>query len=280
MLIDLHIHTTASDGVLSPKEIVAFAHEQGLLAIAITDHDTTDGLDEGLREGKRKKIDVIPGLELSTDFKTREVHLLGYYIEYQNEFFQRKLSTLRDNRVKRAKSIVAKLNYLGFKLDWEHILAIARGGSVGRPHIAQALMEKSYISSIEEGFNKLLVKGAPAYVPREKISIAEGIALIKEAKGIPVLAHPGLLNDRSLVQELLGLGIEGLEAYYPLHSQKETTYCLQLCSKYGLIATGGSDYHGRGNEFRCKIGAVEAPYTIIKELKNKVNKSGFHKIAP
>lgn len=267
MLADLHIHTTASDGALAPAAVVRLAQSKGLAALAVTDHDTTAGLEEALSTGNMLTITVVPGIELSTQFADTEIHILGYFLDFRNEPLQNRLADLRADRVNRNKKILKKLRDLGYKLDWERVLALAGEGSVGRPHIALALKEKGYVATVEEGFQKFLNRGAPAFVPRKKLHPQEGIDLIKATGGVAVLAHPGLLGDQRLVKELILAGIQGIEVYYPLHSEDDKRNYLSLCKTYKLIATGGSDFHGIGTESKAEIGAAVVPYHAVQALE-------------
>jgi len=276
MLADLHTHSSASDGVLSPTELVQLAKTEGLAAIAITDHDTISGLAAGIEAGRQLGISVIPGIELSTQLGDREIHILGYLLDYRDETFLSTLQIYTSARKSRGKKIIEKLKKLGIDLEWEEILHKAGEGSVGRLHIARALMEQGYVDSIEEAFHKYLNPGTPAFVPRLKLEPREAINLIKSVHGIPVLAHPGLLNSAKLIEELISLGLMGLEVYYPLHGPQEVEYFAALCKVRGLIATGGSDFHGIGSDNRKRIGLASVNYEVIEQLKNLKEKIYFH----
>lgn len=267
MNADLHIHTTASDGALTPSQVVRLAQKETLRGIAITDHDAIEGIEEALKEGELINLKVVPGIEVSTQLEQEEIHILGYFIDYQADFLQSKLNELRMERIMRNKKIIKKLNDLGYKLEWEEVLALAGNGSVGRPHIALALQNRGYIQTMEEAFHKLLNRGAPAFVPRKKLTPKEGIEMIHRAKGVAVLAHPGLLKDKSLAKSLVPLGLDGIEVFYPLHSGEDVSLFKSLCKSYGLIATGGSDFHGMGSESKTKIGAALVPYHTIIDLE-------------
>lgn len=279
MSADLHIHTTASDGTFSPSQVVQLAQQKSLKGIAITDHDTTDGIAEALKEGERLNLKVVPGIEISTHLNQEEIHILGYFIDYQADFLQNQLHHLRRERILRNKKIIKKLNQLGYELEWEEVLTLAGQGSVGRPHIAMALQKKGYIRSIEEGFHKLLNHGAPAFVPRKKLTPQEAINMIHKSQGVAVLAHPGLLKDKTIIKELLSWGLDGVEVYYPLHKAQEISYFENLCQKYKLIATGGSDFHGVGSETKTNIGAASVSFhtiTLLKEISKKRSLSYDH----
>jgi len=246
MEYDLHVHTNASDGLFSPPEIIDMAYKAGLKGIAITDHDTLEGLAQAQAYLGEKQIpmEFIPGVELNTEYKQTEIHILGYYIDYQQGKLVNYLAQIKKQRGARAEQMVEKLNNLGFDVSFAQVESLAQGDSIGRPHIAMALIEKGYVSSVEEAFEKLLGQGKPAYVPRYKFLPQEAIALIKEAGGIAVLAHPGLVKEQRCVAEILKMGLDGIEVFYPQHTQEEIDYFLHLSRSNKLIITGGSDFHG------------------------------------
>ena len=247
--VDLHTHSTASDGSYSPRQVVAMAHERGLKAMALTDHDTVEGVGEAVQTGEQLGIEVIPGIEISAEFPEGTMHILGYFIDYQGSAFNQRLQVLKIARAERNPRIVEKLNQLGLSISWEDILQAAGGGQIGRPHIARALMVKGYVQDQQEAFDHYLRQGGPAYVPKFRLSPAESIALIRQAHGIPVLAHPftlglGLEQLKSQLQTLQELGLVGLEVYYPEHSPTRQADYLKLAKELGLLVTGGSDFHG------------------------------------
>lgn len=267
---DLHIHTNASDGILSPEEIIDMAYKTKLKGISITDHDTLDGLAQAevyLME-KQIPVEFIPGIELNTEYKKIEVHILGYYINYKQQKLINYLAQIKKQRFERAKLMVEKLNNLGFYISFAQVERLIQGDSIGRPHIAMALIEKGYTSSIEEAFEKLLGQGKPAYVPRYKFLPQEAIALIKDAGGIAVLAHPGLINDKNTVDEILKMGLDGIEVFYPQHTQDEIDYFMRLCRNNKLTITGGSDFHGTSElKIRNVIGICGLDEYYYRKLK-------------
>ena len=274
-LIDLHVHTTASDGTMSPKQIVSYAKQKGLIAIGITDHDTISGIEEAQKEGKLLGIEVIPGIEISTEFNG-EMHILGYYIK---ETFQliKKLNGIRDKREIRNVKIISKLNERGIDVSLEEVKEIAKGESIGRPHIAMVLMQKGYVDSVRTAFDKYLGKGKIAYVDREKVSPEEGIKIILEAGGLPVLAHPKYLNLSGaeldiLLVKLKEYGLVGIEAYYSMNTKNETGIYLRVAIKHGLAVTGGTDFHGN-NKPEIDIGTgkgnMKLKYDIVNNLLKK-----------
>jgi len=273
--IDLHTHTTASDGSMTPSELVRHAFEKGLAAIAVTDHDTVGGVSQALEEGSRLGIEVIAGVEISVDFSS-EMHLLGYYPDGNCDLILNTLKNLREMREQRNFKIVNRLNELGFDITMQEVIGNARGGNAGRLHIARVMIEKGYVKSTDEAFKKYLGSGKPAYFKREKLTPKSGIAEIIRSGGIPILAHPfyiGLPFDRldQLVGELAGYGLKGIEAYYSLHTEEQTAILLKLAEKHGLLVTGGSDFHGSFKpdiEIGTGTGALRVPYSLLAELRS------------
>ena len=266
--VDLHIHTTASDGRFSPTEIVHKAAEQGLVFIAIADHDTVDGIAPALNAAKAfLGLKVIPAVEVSTDIPHGEVHILGYFIDYTDHNLLITLERMRNSRRERARRMVTKLGDLGVHISWERVQEIAGSGSVGRPHIAQAMLEKDYIDTFNEAFNKYISRDGPAYVEREKMTPQEAIELILQTQGLPVLAHPFTIPDpETMIIELKTAGLVGIEAYYNGFSIDEVNKLVGLADKYNLIASGGSDYHGLNDDAETTIGGVDVPVESAERL--------------
>ncbi|MDO8578417.1 MAG: PHP domain-containing protein [Dehalococcoidales bacterium] len=266
--VDLHVHSTASDGRLSPEQVVRKAVENGLTVIALCDHDTVDGIPPALETaGSFPSFTLIPGVEINTDVGEGEAHILGYFIDYHHPDLLANLANLRESRVGRAHRMIAKLNNLGFKISWERVKEIAGDGSIGRPHIAQALLEKGYINSFQEAFNKYIGWGCPAYAEREKIAPAEAVRLILLAGGLPVLAHPFTLkNPETMIAELKSHGLVGIEAHYNGYAPGDILKLLGWADKYGLIATGGTDYHGLNTGNEVEIGGVDVPIESAERL--------------
>ncbi len=263
--IDLHIHTSASDGVYTPSEVVRAAAARELRAIAITDHDTTAGIDEALEEAQGTTLHVIPGIELSAEWGLEETHILGYYLDYHNEALQRKLEILRDARRDRARRMVERLAGLDMPLRWQRVIDIAGNSSAfGRPHIAQALREKGYVASINEAFERYIGLGGPAYVSRYKLTPVEAIEIITSAGGLPVLAHPR--GQAPILRGLVEAGLVGLEAYYPNYSMEDSERLARLAQNYNLIPTGGTDFHGYGGFLTGVLGEVSAPSESAERL--------------
>lgn len=276
MYIDLHIHTTESDGSLTPSQVVHYAKEKGLKAIAITDHDTIHGNEEAIKEGISEGVEVIPGVEISVDYSPGTMHMLGYFITTEDPILNEKLTLLQDSRADRNPRIIEKLNKLGLSLTYDEVVQVSGGGQVGRPHMAQVLMEKGYIKSIKEAFDKYLGKGAPAYLDKFRLGAEEAIAMITNAGGIPVLAHPSTLHLKSsdeldaLVKKLVNQGLQGLEVYYSEHDERKTSSYKLLAKRYNLAITGGSDFHGKnmkGIDLGTGRGKLKIPYTALENLK-------------
>lgn len=267
MKIDLHVHTLASDGRLSPAEVVDKAAEFGVKTIAITDHDSVEGIEVALREAlKFPELLVIPGVELSTNGSQGEIHMLGYYVDHHSAEFCRRLETLRSSRLARGSKMVGKLADLGIHLDWGHVLNLANGASIGRPHIAQAMLERGDISTFREAFEKYIGRNGPAYVGREKLSPTDSIELIVKARGLPVLAHPADIDELELmITHLKESGLVGMEVYYKGYQEETIEWLADMANKNGLIPCGGSDYHGFGEE-RDEIGRDDIPRESVDRL--------------
>lgn len=272
-LVDLHNHTTASDGLLTPSELVYWAKRKGLKAIAITDHDSTDGIDEAIRMGRETGIYIVPGIELNTQIDEKEIHILGYFIDKELPWFQQLLTKIRNARIGRAKKMVENLQKIyGFDINYEEIQEGTKGnGSIGRPHIARLLVEKGIANSIGEAFEKYIGADSPAYVERFKITPLEGIKMIKKAGGVPILAHPGLLYNNSIVAEIISQGVLGIEAYHINHTEHESEYFVKLAKKRNLIITAGSDCHGELVSGEPTVGSVAIDAQVINELYKAAN---------
>lgn len=250
---DLHLHTTASDGRYHPADVVRFAGAKGLAAIAITDHDVTDGVEEAQRAGLRYGVEVMPGVEINTDFGVKEIHILGYCMDLSDPEFQRVIAWLRDGRVERAKQMVTRLVEMGVPISWQRVEEIAGPGAIGRPHIAHALREAGHIQSLQSAFDLYIGVGGPAYVPRERFDAFEAIAAIRAAGGVAVLAHPGKIHDDSVIPPLVEAGLGGMEVCHPDHDEVQTAHYRRMADEMGLVWTGGSDFHGN-NESRPLAG--------------------------
>jgi len=248
--VDLHTHTTASDGSLSPEDLVYLARSGGLCAIAVTDHDTTNGVIRAMEAGERAGVLVIPAVEISTQHKPGSMHILGYFIDVGEHRLQNTLAEMVRNRDRRNRGIVERLNNLGVQMTLEEVAEYAGGDVLGRPHFARALVEKGVVSTIQEAFDHYLDAGAAAAVPKEKLPPELVIDMIHGAGGLAVLAHPYQLRLgdgeelEKRVRLLCGQGLDGIECFYPEHSEPQTAIYLSLAARYGLVATGGTDFHG------------------------------------
>lgn len=276
--VDLHIHTTFSDGSLTPAEVVWRAVDLGLAAIAITDHDTVDGNAEAFAQGAQNGLEVITGVEISCDFTPTNVHVVGLFIDPTNEGLTEALADVREHRKRRNPKILAKLAELGMAIDPEEVAAKAKGKTIGRPHIAQVMVDKAYVADFQEAFEKYLAHNKPAYVPRRRISAEEGIDLIHGAGGLAFLAHPGVyaLPPRILdnvIFKLARVGLDGVEVYYSDHLPTDTVFLKRLVDEYDLLAGGGTDFHGAakpGVEVGIGRGDLKIPYELVARMKARL----------
>lgn len=266
--VDLHLHTTRSDGRLSPRQLVELAAERGLKVIALTDHDSTEGLAEAMTAAARfPELTLIPGIELSTDIPGNEIHILGYFIRYTDAAFQETLRVFREGRVNRARSMVDKLAELGVPVAWERVLEIADGGAVGRPHIAQALVERGYITYPQEAFPLYIGRNGPAYTERPKLEPAEAVGLITGVGGLAVLAHPREVEDfERFLPELKEAGLSGIEVHYSSYPPEQVEKLAKIADREGLIQCGGTDYHALGTPGEVEPGSAGPPMETASAL--------------
>lgn len=269
VLIDLHLHTTASDGRLSPTELIQLVADQGLRQVSISDHDSTEGLEEAFLAARQfTGLRVIPGIELSTDVPGDEIHMLGYFINYEDEEFQQVLKRFRRGRIDRAREMVEKLAALGLPLEWERVQAIAGEGSVGRPHIALAMVEAGYCKEPKDAFPEYLGRNGLAYAERVKLTPEEAVEMLLKVGGVPVLAHPAYLSDlESRLPELKAAGLVGMEVYYSKFDPETIKHLQDLADQYDLIPSGGSDYHGLGNAGEPLPGSMGPPASTVERLE-------------
>lgn len=265
---DLHTHSTFSDGVLTPTELVDFAYRRGVRILALTDHDVTDGLPEALAAAQGyPDLTLIPGIEMSTDVPGNEVHVLGHFIDWRDRTFQEELARLRDSRLNRARRMVEKLRQLGKPVAWERVEALAGEGAVGRPHIAQALVEAGHVSSVNEAFDLYLSRNGPAYVERERLSPREVVELIMSVGGLCTLAHPRELDHlEELLADLKSAGLIGIEVYYQDYTPEDMERLLALAQRFDLLPLGGSDYHGLGGPQEREPGEIPLPEEPVQRL--------------
>ncbi|QWU13478.1 hypothetical protein SAMN04487895_103145 [Paenibacillus sophorae] len=272
---DLHTHTLASDGMQPPAENVRLAKEKGLTAVAVTDHDTVAGIAEALAAGEQYGITVVPGVEISTRAGGKDIHILGYYVDFRDEQFLGRLAALQETRAARNEAIIERLRELGIEITMEAVISgigreLKQDESVGRPHIADELVRLGAAIDMRDAFNKYLAEGAAAFVSPPRISPGEACVWIAEAKGKAVLAHPGLYGDDELVRGILeGGGFAGVEAYHSDHGTAEEERYLEMARDYGLLVTGGSDFHGArgGVIFHGDLGGVTVGAEVLERLK-------------
>lgn len=279
-LIDLHIHSTYSDGVLKPAELVDLAKSQGLSAISITDHDTADGAGEAIQRGLEKGIEVISGIEISSWHGDTSMHILGYLFRSDDEQFNSRLQLLQQGRETRNIRIIENLNKLGITVELEELLQYSEYGQTGRPHIARLLVDKGIAKTVDLAFKYYLGRGAAAYAERFRFSARDAIAMIREAGGVAVLAHPSSLDPSlrstpSLLKDLHKVGLNGVEVYYPSHSSKAVKALLKMAEDIGLLITGGSDFHGperSGYKINKWVNKTNIPYDLVTAIKKNTKK--------
>lgn len=262
---DFHTHSTFSDGVLSPTDLIDLAYRRGVRVMSLSDHDTTDGLPEAFRAASRHSdFLLIPGIEMSTDVPGSEVHVLGHFIDWHDAGFQAKLVHLRESRLGRARKMVERLRELGKPVEWERVEVLAGEGAVGRPHIALALLEAGHVGSVNEAFDLYLSRTGPAYVERERLSPAEVVEMIVGVHGLPTLAHPRDLEGLdSLLAEMKAAGMVGIEVYYQDYRPDEVEQLRATAEEFGLLPMGGSDYHGLGGPHQREPGDIPLPDAAI-----------------
>ncbi|MCM8797436.1 MAG: PHP domain-containing protein [Candidatus Omnitrophica bacterium] len=263
---DLHLHTFFSDGSYSPSELVQESRKSGLYAISIVDHDNVEGIEPASIISKEYGIEVLSGIELSAEYENAEIHILGYLIDYKNTTLLQELASLRKNRVERIYKITDKLEELGVHIDPKDIFAMSGGGTVGRLHVARAMVKENIVSSVAEAFARFIGDDKPAYVLGFKFSPSEAITLIKQAGGVPVLAHPYTVVKDDMLFKLISQGIMGLEVYYPEHTQSMVNFYRDIADRHGLLITGGSDCHGLAKP-EIRIGSVKIPYELVERIK-------------
>jgi 3',5'-nucleoside bisphosphate phosphatase len=268
-LVDLHLHTTASDGRLTPSELVTLVAGKGLKVVSISDHDTTEGLAEAYRAARQfPDLRIIPGIELSTDIPGDEIHMLGYFIQYEDEAFQGILKRFREGRLERGRLMVEKLAELGVPVDWERVQEIAGDGSVGRPHIALAMVEKGYFKEPKDAFADYLGRNGLAYVERDKMTPEEGVGMLARVGGVAVLAHPAQLADLDTkLEQLKAAGLVGMEVHYAMYPPDTVRRLADAAQRHGLIACGGSDFHGLGNTGEPVPGTMGPPLETVERLE-------------
>lgn len=269
---DLHLHTCYSDGLYRPEELVAAAQRAGLVAIGVTDHDTLDGLEAVCRAAEGTGVRVVPGVEITAEVAGREIHLLGYFFgaKWREGLLWSAMEQARRRRVERAGRFVEQLNRLGIGLTMAEVEACAGPGTIGRLHVARALVRRGAVRSVDEAFQRFLRRGQPAYVERERMPVREAIRLVRSAGGVAVLAHPGLNGVDGALAEMKEMGLAGLEVWHTKHSRAQSEHYRALATQMGLVATGGSDCHGAVGDGPL-IGTVTVPVTVVDELEARVS---------
>lgn len=268
-VVDLHTHTLHSDGFLSPKKLVEKAKDSGIEVLSITDHDNLQGLPEAIEAGHELGVEIITGLEMSSDIRDREVHILAYFIELNNSELERYLAFFREERVNRAERIAKKLNILGFSIALDDIMEKAKNSAVGRPHIAQALLDKGYISSYYEAFAKYIGNDCPAYEKKVHISPQSAFKIISDAGGLSFIAHPGLMSE-SLLKELIDAGVDGIEVVHPSHSPQQVRFYRGIVNEYFLLECGGSDFHGGKREDEKNLGKYTISLQTVEAMRKRL----------
>jgi len=275
-IVDLHVHSTCSDGTLTPTELVDYAIEKGLSAFALTDHDTTDGLEEAMEYAKDKGIEVIPGIEFSTEYESKDIHILGLYIDYNKKEFKEQVQAFIDSRILRNQKMCKNLQDAGIDISYEALLAEFPNATITRAHYARFLLDHGYVKSLPEAFDCYVGDHCPYFVPREKVTPAQAVKLILEANGIPILAHPTLyhMSDRrleKLVAELKEAGLMGIEAIYSTYTAGEERQMRDLAKRYNLLISGGSDFHGSNKpklDLAVGYGKLHIPASLLDDMKN------------
>ena len=277
--VDLHLHTTLSDGTLTPTQVVDLCAERGLRVISISDHDSTEGMAEALETADRHpELRIIPGIELSTDIPGSEVHVLGYFVDCDDPSFQQILKGFREGRTDRGRRMVQKLNDLGLNISWKRVEELSGGGAVGRPHVAQALVEAGYIEYPREAFDRYIGREGPAYVGRPRLTPVEAVKLLADNGALPVMAHPtyhksepGVTQTEALrdtLGELKEAGLVGMEVHYGDYAEEEVARLLKLADELELVPCGGSDYHASGNPGEPEPGSVGPPMASVEALES------------
>ncbi len=273
--VDLHVHTTASDGSLTPAEVVRLALEQGLAAIALTDHDTVEGLAEAWTAANGTGLEVVPGVEISSDWPVGDFHILGLDVDPWDGPFNECLQSMKAARVQRARKMLERLAGLGMPMEWDEVARFCNGScAIGRLHIARAMVRRKYVSTIPEAFQRYIGRDGPAYVPRLRMTPVEVIGLIRRAGGVAVLAHPAASGLVEHIPTLASLGLQGIEVWYPFHSSEDVKVLLRLARQYRLLVTGGSDFHGFGVGEGAPLGSLNVPLRVLRQLQRAAESDG------
>ncbi|HTK69051.1 MAG TPA: PHP domain-containing protein [Candidatus Eisenbacteria bacterium] len=264
-IVDLHLHSTASDGSLAPADVVALAQRNGVKIMALTDHDSLGGLPAALERAVEAGIRIIPGIELSVSEQNMDVHLLAYGFDPSDARLLEAIARYRESRHDRARKILLRLKGLGIRIPMEEVEEIARGGAIGRPHVAEALMVNGHVETFHEAFQRYLGHHAPAYVAKHTVSLEEAVEVVRDAGGVTVLAHPGTLNRDAWIAGLARRGLDGIEVWHSKHGPAEINRYREIARAHGLIMTGGSDFHGERTP-DVSIGSVAVPEQVVADL--------------
>jgi len=268
MFVDLHLHTTYSDGSFTPEELILQAKKFNYSAIALTDHDTVAGLDQFIKLGEKHNLETVPGIEFNTSYNNNDIHILGYYINNKSKKLLNLLNKIKNERRERIEKMIRLLDKeFNFKITMQEIKNISSNNIIGRGHIARLLTEKNYVDTWEEVFDKYIGRGKPGYVDRNKITPFEAIDIIKKANGIPVIAHPGLIENQQIIDQLINYGVSGIEVFYPEHNEEMINKYKKIAVNNELLVTGGSDCHGPKNKEGIKLSKIKLDYCYLKELK-------------
>jgi len=268
---DMHVHTNFSDSTFSPSEVVELAKREGLDAISITDHDSVEGIPVAILHASKLGIEVIPGIEITIEKDLHEIHILGYFIDWQAEWFRDKIKIMRDSRIERMQEMIRLLKNEGIEVDFDDVMKIAGKGSLGRLHLAKTMMKAEKISTIQEAFRKYIGFKKSCYVPHMVYSPKEAIGMILQAGGVPVLAHPKLIGKDEMISGLIDCGLRGIEVYHSDHDKQTEKKYLKIAQKRKLLVTGGSDCHGLGKD-RVLIGSVKIDYELVTKIKEEAIK--------
>jgi len=267
--VDLHTHTIASDGTLRPRELVAEAARRGVRVLAITDHDSTEGLAEAFEEARHHPpLVVVPGIEINCDVEGAEIHILGYCMDYEADWFRDFCRAQREERRARVYRMAERLAELGMPIDPERVFALVQEGSAGRPHVARVMVERGYVKTVREAFDKYLAAGKPGHVQRKKLTPEDAVRILRRAGGVPVFAHPGLADRDGMIASLVAAGLMGIECIYSEHSAAQRGGYVELCRQHDLLVTGGSDFHGPSVR-AAVLGNPPVPLAVWEALQAK-----------
>ncbi len=272
-MVDLHTHTIFSDGLATPEQLVAEAAQLGLRAVAITDHDAVGAIDRAIVAGRKAGVEVVPGVEMSCYTNGVDVHVLGYYVEYHSEELLEFLASVQARRIERAERMVGKLNELGLPVTMARVRELARGAAIGRPHVAQALVDTGRVANLQAAFDRYIGYDGPAYFPKMQLPPKQGIEFIHRHQGLAVIAHPANYHNDGAVYSCIAAGADGIEVWHPDHEPRHVDHYSEVAQKNGLLMTGGSDCHDGRKEGRATVGQVAVPYRYLAALKNRAGRT-------